>query len=175
LLLVESSFTQTDYFAELTSWLDEPPSKDKAFRRYASGVERSLSLFDTALQEWADYISFLARLLKVPRRNQGVLSSRMKQLISAIVLASTSCYDCCRSIESNRRKASSSVLEPVTSFRCASESPRSLRIHILDDRQRCALKRPSPIPPRPLLHSVVRFTLRASALPRPSGEAPSKT
>lgn len=45
--------------------LDEPPSKDKAFRRYASGVERSLSLFDTALQEWADYISFLGRLLKV--------------------------------------------------------------------------------------------------------------
>lgn len=43
---------------------DEPPSKDKAFRRYASGVERSLSLFDTALQEWADYISFLGRLLK---------------------------------------------------------------------------------------------------------------
>ncbi|KAA8570395.1 hypothetical protein EYC84_002685 [Monilinia fructicola] len=43
---------------------DEPPNKDKAFRRYASGVDRSLSLFDTALQEWADYISFLGRLLK---------------------------------------------------------------------------------------------------------------
>ncbi|RDL34750.1 Cellular morphogenesis regulator [Venustampulla echinocandica] len=43
---------------------DDPPNKDKAFRRYASGVERSLSLFDTALQEWADYISFLGRLLK---------------------------------------------------------------------------------------------------------------
>lgn len=39
--------------------------KDKNFRRYASGVERALSLFDTALQEWADYISFLGRLLKV--------------------------------------------------------------------------------------------------------------
>jgi hypothetical protein len=44
---------------------DEPPAKDKAYRRYASGVERSLSLFDTNLQEWADYISFLGRLLKV--------------------------------------------------------------------------------------------------------------
>ncbi|KAJ5032744.1 uncharacterized protein L3040_009337 [Drepanopeziza brunnea f. sp. 'multigermtubi'] len=43
---------------------EEPPSRDKAFRRYASGVERSLSLFETALQEWADYISFLGRLLK---------------------------------------------------------------------------------------------------------------
>ena len=39
--------------------------KDKHYRRYASGVERALSLFDTALQEWADYISFLGRLLKV--------------------------------------------------------------------------------------------------------------
>ncbi|KAK5256222.1 hypothetical protein LTR16_003753, partial [Cryomyces antarcticus] len=38
--------------------------KDKNFRRYASGVERALSLFDTAQQEWADYISFLGRLLK---------------------------------------------------------------------------------------------------------------
>ncbi|KAE8153415.1 Dopey, N-terminal-domain-containing protein [Aspergillus avenaceus] len=38
--------------------------KDKNYRRYASSVERALSLFDTALQEWADYISFLSRLLK---------------------------------------------------------------------------------------------------------------
>ncbi|EEP76156.1 conserved hypothetical protein [Uncinocarpus reesii 1704] len=38
--------------------------KDKGYRRYASNVERALSLFDTALQEWADYISFLSRLLK---------------------------------------------------------------------------------------------------------------
>lgn len=50
---------------ELIFLTDEPPNKDKAFRRYASGVDRSLSLFDTALQEWADYISFLGRLLKV--------------------------------------------------------------------------------------------------------------
>ncbi|KAJ6127064.1 hypothetical protein N7523_002676 [Penicillium sp. IBT 18751x] len=38
--------------------------KDKTYRRYASSVERALSLFDNALQEWADYISFLSRLLK---------------------------------------------------------------------------------------------------------------
>ncbi|KAJ5856382.1 Dopey N-terminal [Penicillium soppii] len=40
------------------------PKKDKNYRRYASSVERALSLFDNALQEWADYISFLSRLLK---------------------------------------------------------------------------------------------------------------
>lgn len=39
--------------------------KDKAFRRYAAGVDKALSLFETALEEWADYISFLNRLLKV--------------------------------------------------------------------------------------------------------------
>ena len=38
--------------------------KDKGFRRYASGVERTLALWDAAQQEWADYISFLGRLLK---------------------------------------------------------------------------------------------------------------
>ncbi|KAK2815385.1 Endosome to Golgi transport protein, partial [Arthroderma sp. PD_2] len=54
--------------------LPKPPSrpyedvgglkKDKSYRRYAANVDRALSLFDTALQEWADYISFLSRLLK---------------------------------------------------------------------------------------------------------------
>ena len=38
--------------------------KNKAYRRYAAAVERALGLFDTALQEWADYISFLGRLQK---------------------------------------------------------------------------------------------------------------
>jgi hypothetical protein len=39
--------------------------KDKNVRRYATGVERALALWDSAQQEWADYISFLGRLLKV--------------------------------------------------------------------------------------------------------------
>ncbi|KAF2277544.1 cellular morphogenesis regulator dopa [Westerdykella ornata] len=38
--------------------------KDKGFRRYETAVERSLALWDAAQQEWADYISFLQRLLK---------------------------------------------------------------------------------------------------------------
>jgi hypothetical protein len=46
--------------------------KDKGYRRYASNVERALSLFDTALQEWADYISFLSRLLKVLALFEGL-------------------------------------------------------------------------------------------------------
>ncbi|KAL2022799.1 hypothetical protein VTK56DRAFT_4615 [Thermocarpiscus australiensis] len=43
---------------------EDAPPKDKSYRKYANNVERALSLFDTALQEWADYISFLSRLLK---------------------------------------------------------------------------------------------------------------
>ncbi|GAB0138539.1 hypothetical protein EsDP_00006771 [Epichloe bromicola] len=43
---------------------EETPIKDKAYRRYASGVEKTLTLFETALEEWADYIAFLNKLLK---------------------------------------------------------------------------------------------------------------
>ncbi|KAF1970356.1 cellular morphogenesis regulator dopa [Bimuria novae-zelandiae CBS 107.79] len=43
---------------------DALQKKDKSFRRYAQGVDRALALWDTAQQEWADYISFLGRLLK---------------------------------------------------------------------------------------------------------------
>jgi protein dopey len=45
--------------------LEDVPVKDKHYRKYAAGVDRALTLFDTALEEWADYISFLNRLLKV--------------------------------------------------------------------------------------------------------------
>ena len=50
--------------SESPATVEEGPRKDKGYRRYASNVERALSLFDTALQEWADYIAFLGRLLK---------------------------------------------------------------------------------------------------------------
>ncbi|KAF2838537.1 hypothetical protein M501DRAFT_1031628 [Patellaria atrata CBS 101060] len=43
--------------------------KDKSFRRYAAGVERALALFDSPQQDWADYISFLGRLLKAIQAN----------------------------------------------------------------------------------------------------------
>ncbi|KAI1408841.1 putative regulator of reproduction dopa [Hypoxylon sp. FL1857] len=50
---------------------EDIPVKDKHYRKYASGVERALSLFDTALEEWADYISFLSRLLKALQARQA--------------------------------------------------------------------------------------------------------
>lgn len=49
----------------LITYTGEAPIKDKAYRRYAVGVEKALVLFETTLEEWADYISFLNRVLKV--------------------------------------------------------------------------------------------------------------
>lgn len=60
-MLVQFLFIGTELITELLLALYK---KDKSFRRYASSVERALSLWDTAQQEWADYISFLGRLLK---------------------------------------------------------------------------------------------------------------
>ncbi|TKA47475.1 hypothetical protein B0A54_01847 [Friedmanniomyces endolithicus] len=37
---------------------------DKGLRRYGALIERAVNSWDTAPQEWADYIAFLARLLK---------------------------------------------------------------------------------------------------------------
>ncbi|KAK6948165.1 hypothetical protein Daesc_009929 [Daldinia eschscholtzii] len=54
---------------------EDTPIKDKHYRKYASGVERALSLFDTALEEWADYISFLSRLLKALQARQASITS----------------------------------------------------------------------------------------------------
>ncbi|KAF2459587.1 Dopey, N-terminal-domain-containing protein [Lineolata rhizophorae] len=66
--------------------------KDKTFRRYASGVERALLLFDTTEQEWADYISFLGRLLKAlqartttnigPVPHKALVSQRLAQCLN---------------------------------------------------------------------------------------------
>lgn len=38
---------------------------DKGLRRYAATIERALASWEVSPQEWADYISFLGRLLKV--------------------------------------------------------------------------------------------------------------
>ncbi|KAI0404234.1 putative regulator of reproduction dopa [Xylaria palmicola] len=54
---------------------DDVAPKDKHYRKYASGVERALALFDTALEEWADYISFLSRLLKALQARQANITT----------------------------------------------------------------------------------------------------
>jgi len=44
-----------------------PRTKDKAYKRWALIIERVLATYDQSVDEWADYISFLGRLLKVWR------------------------------------------------------------------------------------------------------------
>ncbi|KAH8197518.1 hypothetical protein TruAng_008301 [Truncatella angustata] len=70
---------------------EDAPIKDKAYRKYALGVERALMLFETALQEWADYISFLSRLLKALQARQpsittipskGLVAKRLSQCLN---------------------------------------------------------------------------------------------
>ncbi|KAL2270106.1 hypothetical protein VTJ83DRAFT_2290 [Remersonia thermophila] len=62
---------------------DDAPANDKHYRKYASGVDRALSLFDTALQEWADYISFLNRLLKALQARPSSVSAIPSKAIVA--------------------------------------------------------------------------------------------
>lgn len=54
-----------DFFSADIDKIIGSTRRDKPYRRYASSIDRALSLFDSALQEWADYIAFLGRLLRV--------------------------------------------------------------------------------------------------------------
>ncbi|MCJ1474090.1 hypothetical protein MMC13_002748 [Lambiella insularis] len=65
--------------------------KDKGYRRYASGIERVLSSFETTVEEWADYISFLGRLLKALQNkpaettnipHKALISKRLSQCLN---------------------------------------------------------------------------------------------
>ncbi|KAK6355115.1 hypothetical protein TWF696_004238 [Orbilia brochopaga] len=63
----------------------------RQFKKYATGVERALALFENTLQEWADYISFLGRLHKAIQSNHGlavipaksVVAKRLAQCLNA--------------------------------------------------------------------------------------------
>ncbi len=102
---------------------EERPTKDKAYRKYASGVDRSLSLFETALQEWADYISFLNRLLKV-RGSPGAwpIDRNADMRVSAGATGSTTEYDH-RASKGPRRKAPLPMSEPLSPLRCPPKGP----------------------------------------------------
>ncbi|KAK5132868.1 hypothetical protein LTR08_008584 [Meristemomyces frigidus] len=64
---------------------------DKGLRRYATTVERALGTWETAPQEWADYIAFLGRLLKAIQTHpkdcpilphSSAVSSRLAQCLN---------------------------------------------------------------------------------------------
>ncbi|EPS45678.1 hypothetical protein H072_330 [Dactylellina haptotyla CBS 200.50] len=54
----------------------------RQFKKYAAGVERALALFESTLQEWADYISFLGRLHKAILANHSLAVIPSKSLVS---------------------------------------------------------------------------------------------
>ncbi|MCJ1287708.1 hypothetical protein MMC26_007060 [Xylographa opegraphella] len=73
---------------------DRLVKKDKNYRRYASGIERVLSSFETTVDEWADYISFLGRLLKAIQNkpsdtniipHKALISKRLSQCLNPLL------------------------------------------------------------------------------------------
>lgn len=112
--------------------LEEPPVKDKAYRRFQSTIEKVLAIFDTNLQEWADYISFLSRLLKVLRR--CITPPLIRMLTCYTGITSSSSFRCCGPIAGYCRKTPRPVLEPLPSVRSTPKSPRGVRVYIYNDR-----------------------------------------
>ena len=50
----------------------DPTKKDPRYKRFSASIDRALALFESnSLQEWADYISFLGRLLRVTRQDSA--------------------------------------------------------------------------------------------------------
>ena len=52
--------------------------KDPRYRKYESQIERTLSSFEKEINEWADFITFLDKLLKV---TAGDLNNQCSQCV----------------------------------------------------------------------------------------------
>ena len=145
---------------------EEAPIKDKAYRRYAAGVEKTLALFETALEEWADYISFLNKLLKVcvepaARRfrcaNQNVVPPSPPDLVHFNPQQSTS------------RETTLAVPQSYAPVWRPPKGPRGIHLHLHDYRQRWIVTRPSPLSTRTCADPVLRVAFRSLAVSRPIG------
>ncbi|KAI9732794.1 MAG: hypothetical protein M1834_003732 [Cirrosporium novae-zelandiae] len=106
---------------------DELFAKDKHYRRYASGIERALSLFDTALQEWADYISFLGRLLKALQARPSTIAAVPSKAIVAKRLAQ--CLD--PTLPSGVHQKALEVYGYIFSFIPKTDLGQDLRLYLL--------------------------------------------
>lgn len=146
---------------------DSPAKKDKHYRKYAAAVERALTLFETNLQEWADYISFLNRLLKV-RAYYSVPHCRSSGLTSVFVLVAAIpalVYNS-DSFKSPCCKAFIAMPQPISALRSAPEDPRGLQPHLLHHRTRRSLSRPAALLPRPIFHPFFRVSVCPLAVSR---------
>ncbi|MCJ1397414.1 hypothetical protein MMC11_000607 [Xylographa trunciseda] len=131
--------------------------KDKNYRRYASGIERVLSSFETTVDEWADYISFLARLLKALQNkpadtniipHKALISKRLSQCLNPILpsgvhqktldvythIFNSLGFDVLTFVSAQRKGLSSNLslylpgLVPVLSFAALSVKPTALAL-----------------------------------------------
>lgn len=152
--------------------LEEAPIKDKAYRRYALGVEKALALFETTLEEWADYISFLNRVLKV-----GVplylLMHRWHCMLTKCNEtgpSSSSIFFYKHPRQGCRREAIITMPQPVATVWSPPKNPRSIQLCIRNDRPRRSLTRPTFIPPWPRANSIFCLSLCPISLLRAAGE-----
>ncbi|KAI2635349.1 putative regulator of reproduction dopa [Xylaria nigripes] len=105
---------------------DDAVPNDKHYRKYASGVERALALFDTALEEWADYISFLTRLLKALQARQANTSTVPSKTLVAKRLSQ--CLD--PSLPSGVHQKAIEVYNYIFSFIGEKELSRDLPLYL---------------------------------------------
>jgi hypothetical protein len=114
--------------AHLDRAVEDAPPKDKYYRKYASGIERALSLFDTTLQEWADYISFLNRLLKVgsPQESCVGMPSLTDYVAVRIGPPSSTVLHLDHPRQGNYRKAVVAMSQPLAPLGRPPKDPRSL-------------------------------------------------
>ncbi|MBE3047890.1 hypothetical protein IMZ48_36345, partial [Candidatus Bathyarchaeota archaeon] len=147
---------------------DSPATKDKHYRKYAAAVERALSLFETTLQEWADYISFLNRLLKV-RTDSSVPDCRggaRLTCVDLLVAAISPLVRSCDPLESPCREAPVAMSQPVSALRGTPEDPRGLQPHLFRHREGGPIPRSPALLPGSGAHSFVRISVRPFAVPR---------
>lgn len=103
----------------LTRVQDDAVPKDKAFQRYAAGVDRALSLFETAFEDWAYYISFLGRLLKVgPHSREYQVEADSLKTVSSIAPSKFDDY----TVEKRCREETGAMPKSRIAWRCTSES-----------------------------------------------------
>lgn len=146
---------------------DSPAKKDKHYRKYAAAVERALTLFETNLQEWADYISFLNRLLKV-RTYYSVPHCCSSGLTSTFVLvpAIPALVNNRDPLKSPYRKAFITMPQSISALGSTSEDSRGLQPHLLHHRKRWPVPRPAALLPRPIFHPFFRVSVRTLAVSR---------
>ncbi|KAA8909497.1 Dopey, N-terminal-domain-containing protein [Sphaerosporella brunnea] len=62
---------------------EDPTKKDPKYKRFSASIDRALALFESNnLQEWADYISFLGRLLKALQSHPSLPFIPSKSLVA---------------------------------------------------------------------------------------------